>query len=136
MRKWLTETFKKKIEIEIQGKNPIVYKTEISREMAESSGKCKELFSNLPIIWQNIEIFFSGFEVENRKIYITDCESAGFFSDEALRISYLVSERHVPDFSLAVSCDNDCIYAKAVSFSFLVIKEDIERLILAAIAKR
>ena len=107
----------KTVELELCGENARVIKTEITREMLDNGAKCKELFSNKGILWQNIEILFSGYETKYGNIYISKCKDCSYFTHEVLRRSYLLEGGLVPSGALAFSENKNTARARLLCFN-------------------
>ena len=95
---------------------PQIYELGKLHKREENSGKCKQLFSNIPILWENSEVFFSGYEIENCIIYITKCTRAEFFLPEVLRRSFLLRADMTPSLSLAISQRGNEVFARGIYF--------------------
>ena len=96
--------------------NTDAIKIEIHREMAKNREKCKQLFSNIAHFWNNTAVFYSGYLIENKAIYITECKDARFFSTDALRASFSLSEDITPSISMAISRLGGGVLVRAVVF--------------------
>ena len=108
---------RRRLILEIIRENCEVNKIEIYRKIARNKDKCKLLFTKSEHLWCNIPIFYDGYRVESRVIFITKCNDARCFSAEALRATYLMRGDMVPYATIALSDFCDFSYGKAVIFA-------------------
>lgn len=104
------------IKLEFDSESQEITEKEILQKMTGNAEKCKQLFSKAPVFWHNIPIYFIGYEIENKVIYITKCKNAVFFSPHALRASYFAKEGFSPNAAVAFSPICDGILLRLVFF--------------------
>ena len=118
----------------------IVYEKEkcekiiLDGKIKESSERCKELFSKIPILWHDIPVFFSGFELGGKVFFITVCRNARFFSEALLRKSRLLSYNISPHVCAAISRCGEEVYIRVLNFTKMPECHDGDLLSSAAIA--